>query len=347
MQVLEQHDGRPLGDELLEEGDPRLVEPVAGGERMQVARDVEAEREAEDLAVPEQLADALGRIVLADGQVLLDHLADRPVGDLAIRKAAPRALQRVRRLAREPSPELANEPGLAHSRVAHDRDEVRLLLRDGATVGRLKQVELGLPADEDRFTSPDPAGPHEGDRAPEPAASNAAGLSLRLDLPGLLELERSANGCDRPVADQDLSGLRRLLEPRRNIDGIAGQEGAADPRGPDHDFARVHADADGQAVAEQLLHTPAHREGGVEGALGVVLLRRRSAERGEHRVARELLDRTAGRRNLSLHRVVEAVHQRSDALGILLGGERGRADDVCEEHRDELALLGRLHFARF
>ncbi len=50
VKILEQDDGRLLGDELGEELDPRLVQPLARRERVEVAGDVEAEREPEDLA---------------------------------------------------------------------------------------------------------------------------------------------------------------------------------------------------------------------------------------------------------------------------------------------------------
>src|SRR5205823_9597795 len=67
----------------LEQLDPRLLEPVARGERVQVARDVEPERQAEDLPARELRADALGVVALEDPEVLLEDLAERPVGDPA------------------------------------------------------------------------------------------------------------------------------------------------------------------------------------------------------------------------------------------------------------------------
>src|SRR5439155_1507624 len=55
------------------------------------------------------------------------------------------------------------------------------------------------------------------------------------------------------------------------------------------------------------LSPPLPRERDMERALGVVFVRRRSAERSHHRVTDELLDRAARPLDLSLHRVVEAV----------------------------------------
>ena len=66
------------------------------------------------------------------------------------------------------------------------------------------------------------------------------------------------------------------------------------------------------------LEPPQHRERRVESALGMVLERGRSAERRHDGVARELLDRPAGRLDLGRHRVVEPVEQRPRPFGILL-----------------------------
>ena len=56
MQVLNEHDGRPFGDELLHELDPAGVQAVARRQRVEVATDIEIEREAQNLALPQPLA---------------------------------------------------------------------------------------------------------------------------------------------------------------------------------------------------------------------------------------------------------------------------------------------------
>ena len=48
VEILDQHDHRPLGGELGEERHPGLVQPCARVERMEVGRDLEPEREPED-----------------------------------------------------------------------------------------------------------------------------------------------------------------------------------------------------------------------------------------------------------------------------------------------------------
>ena len=50
VQILDEQHERTLGGELLEEARGLLVQPVAGDQRMEAGGDVQAEREAEDLA---------------------------------------------------------------------------------------------------------------------------------------------------------------------------------------------------------------------------------------------------------------------------------------------------------
>ncbi len=49
----------------------------------------------------------------------------------------------------------------------------------------------------------------------------------------------------------------------------------------------------------------------------------------------------AGSLDLVRHRLVEALETDADSLGILAACERGRADEVCEDDRDELSFLPR------
>ena len=95
----------------------------------------------------------------------------------------------------------------------------------------------------------------------------------------------------------------------------------------------------GKLAAEELVQPSLHRQRGVERTLGVVLLRRRRPEDGHHRVAGELLDRAARELDLLLHRCVEALQPRTHALRVLTVGERGRAREVGEENRRDLALV--------
>ncbi len=72
----------------------------------------------------------------------------------------------------------------------------------------------------------------------------------------------------------------------------------------------------------------------------------RRSEGSHDRVSRELFDRSTRPLNLVGHRLVKAVETSSNALGVLVPGERRRADEVGEENRDELPLLPNAHGAK-
>ena len=80
-------------------------------------------------------------------------------------------------------------------------------------------------------------------------------------------------------------------------------------------------------------------ERGADGALGVVLVRDRHAEVRDDRVADVLLDRAAAALELGAEAGVVELEQREHVLRVELLGERGRADEVDEDERVELALL--------
>ena len=77
---------------------------------------------------------------------------------------------------------------------------------------------------------------------------------------------------------------------------------------------------------------------GADGALGVVLVRLRDAERGHDGVAGELLDDAAVRGDAVRDVLEERVDAPADDLGIARGDELGRADEIDEEHGRELPL---------
>ena len=156
--------------------------------------------------------------------------------------------------------------------------------------------------------------------------------ALDLDRAGVLDLDRA---CGEPAHDRpehDLARLRRLLQARGQVDGLAGGEGR---RGGvvDDDLAGLDADARLEPELAHLLH---HREGGAERALGVVLVRARNAERGHHRVAGELLDRAAVLLDAGRGLIEVLAHAAPDDLGIDSAHEGRRVDQVDEEHRREL-----------
>ena len=78
VQVLDEDDDRALAGEVAQELDPGLLEPVAGRQRVEIAGDVEPEREPEDLAVAESRALGVRVVALEDAEVLAEDLAERP-----------------------------------------------------------------------------------------------------------------------------------------------------------------------------------------------------------------------------------------------------------------------------
>ena len=202
-----------------------------------------------------------------------------------------------------------------------------------ALVGVLEQVELGLAADErrlERLQGPRPAGAVGAERAPRP---HGRGETLHLDRAEVLDLDAAQRQPVRARTEEQLPGLRGLLEPCRERDRLAGGERRIAVL--DDHFARLDAHA---RLELELLDRVEDREPGANGALGVVLVRLWDAEGGHDRVAGKLLDDPAVRD----HAVRDAVEERLDTpphdLRIGARNERGRVDEVDEQDRGKLAF---------
>src|SRR5262249_61546063 len=92
VEILDQNGGRTGPCELLEQRDPGVLEAIAGSKRVQIACDVQPERQPQDLTVAETVQDALRRVPVEDAYLLLEDLAKRPVRNLPVREAPARAL---------------------------------------------------------------------------------------------------------------------------------------------------------------------------------------------------------------------------------------------------------------
>ena len=242
----------------------------------------------------------------------LDHLGERPVGDaLAVGQAA--AGEHGRAL--EPGDELAREPALADAGLAVDREQVRAAVADGALERVLEQLELGVAPDERRRRRPDELlAVADAGRAPDRSGS---ATSAQLARAGGLELDRGrARAGSAPGPTRISSGRRQLLEPRRDVDGLAGREGRLGVVGDD--LAGLDADPRLEAEVPDRVQD---RERGAQRALGVVLVRARDAERGHDGVAGELLDRAAVRLDAARDLLEEARDTPAHDLGIARGDE--------------------------
>jgi hypothetical protein len=256
---------------------------------------------------------------------LVDDLGQRPVGDpLAVGEAASDEDARLRAL-----DELAHEPRLADPGRADDGRELRLALACGTLQRLLEERELMRTADEGRVDRAR-EGAHVGQQLAQAEARH------RLRLP--LEHKRLHRLCShllaheplRGLPEQDLACLRRLLQTRGHVDGIAGDERLARPR---HDLAGVEPDPHLEA---ELLHRLAHPGRGPRCPERVVLVSLRDPEHGHRRVADELLDAAAVALEDRAQLGVVAAHRLAQDLRVTALAERGRADEVAEQNRDRL-----------
>jgi len=227
------------------------------------------------------------RVVVRDPGGNLDHLGEGPVGDaFAVGERAAgkdsRALDAVR--------ELARKAALAHARLAVDGEEMRAAIADDTRKRVVKELELMLAADEagcDRRHSPagllDADQPPHGQRIVEP---------LQLEEAALLGIHDRQRQPPRKRADQDLPGLRDLLEPGRDVHRLACcKRRVGFVR---DDLARLDPDP---CLEAEPVDGVEDRNGGANRALGVVFMRRRNPERCHDGVAGELLDDAAVRRD--------------------------------------------------
>ena len=280
--------------------------------------------------LPELLDRLLRRVVVGDPRRRLHHLRERPVRDALPERRAP---SREDARALEPREELLREPALADPGVAEDRHELRTPVANDTGEDVAEHVELLLAADVRR---------RDADRSPRRAvgADDAPHLDravqpLQRAVAERLDGHAPGRETVRRRADQDLAGLRALLEACGDVERLTGGEGRV-TRLRD-DLAGLDPDPHGQVSLARL----EDGDGCAHGALGVVLVRDRHAEHGHDRVSGELLDRPAVRRDVRRGTVEERGHAAPDDLRVASGDECGGIDEIDEQRRRELALHGR------
>ena len=339
VEILHEDGGETSRRELLEQRDPGILEVVAGREWVQVARDIQPERQPQDLAVAEAGENVLRRIPLQDAELLLEDLPKSPERDLTVRETPARALQRLGLFSRQPLPELTHEAGLAESCIPDDRHQQRPTALPDVPVGGLELLELPLPPDEGRTQAAHPARPLERQGAHELSSGYPLRLAFGLHSPLLGQLEGATDGGDGPLSDQDFAGSCRLLEPGGHVHRVPAHERRARACAPDNHVASVHAYAQSQLALEELPNPALHGERRVQRAFRMILESGGCPEDGHDSIARELLHRPAGASDLVCHRLVETLQAKPDALGIVPGRERGRSDEVGKQHRGQLSFL--------
>ena len=174
------------------------------------------------------------------------------------------------------------------------------------------------------------------------------GLPLRVERLDRLDAHGVPHQAQRRLAEQHVTGARRLLEPCGDVDGVAGHERLAARAVARDDLAGVDADPQSDPRPEALLEILVqgaeprlHLERGTARAQRIVLVRLRDAEDGEDGVADELLHRAAVTFERASHLVEVGEHQAADRLGVEALAHRGRARQVAEDERRELPTLRR------
>ena len=192
--------------------------------------------------IPASFSSAVARVVVDDARGLANRLGERPERDApAVGEAA--AAEDVR-LALDRAGELGHEARLADARVGEQRHEPARAIRPRPPELALEERQLALTSDQGEGEL---AGLPLGPDRHEPVGRHALGLALELEGLDRLDLDRIADEAVRQLPDQDLHLARGLLEPRRDVDRVAGHEVLAGRPG-DH-LAGVHAGPGGEARA--------------------------------------------------------------------------------------------------
>jgi hypothetical protein len=250
------------------------------------------------------------------------------------------------RLARDLGGELSGEPRLADAGLAREQDDLA-----GAGPGLAQAVAqyrtLRRPADEvgEPAARRLEAALRHGD-ALDREGFDRLGEALRCLPAEIGEPEQAADEAAGGAGEDDLPGFRQSLQARREIGGLADhrlllRRALADQIAYD-DKPGGDADADGEPLRSTGLQP---RDGGgyfqpaPHRPLGIVLMRPRIAEIGQHPVAHVFGDK--------------AVIARDDAgTGVLIGADllaqflgvepcrQGRRTDKIAEHHSQLPPLG-------
>ena len=354
MQVLEQHHDRAPSSEPLEEPEEAgadLGDAVAPGLVVRLLPDPEREAETgHDLlglvfgaALGDDLLEPESELVLGGvrrfAHLVQEHLRERAERDVLVERA--RATDEHLGVVGQTGEELLRDAALADPRLAVQRDEVPAVGLARAVERVEQQPQLALAVHE-RDRAPRHAGLEPGDRIGPRGIVEALRLHLH-DRP-VLDLRLR-----EPVArlgDEHAPGLGGLLQPRGEVHGGPVEQPLLGGFAADRDRPRVDPDPDAQGDREpvllpELADAVDEREPGADGPERVVVVGVRDPEDPHHGVAGEVVRAAAERFELVGHDPVVAGKDVAVALGVDASRELGRADEIDEDDRDDLALLGR------
>jgi hypothetical protein len=212
---------------------------------------------------------------------------------------------------------------------------------DAQRVGERR--DLPLATDQRSHGRSPVAGPgREPGLAEESVQLDGSRLSTQDDRPAVVHRETTARGGDRGPVQEDLAGTGQRLHPGGGRDGLAGQPqvAATQPSAGRDDLASGDADAHLHGVAD-VARLP---QGGPDPEAGegrpdrVVIVGPWPAEDREHRIADELLARSAEALDDLGHGGKRGGHPRPDDLGIVLREHPDVVDEIGEQGRDHPAV---------
>jgi hypothetical protein len=289
----------------------------------------------------------VGALPLLDLEPGADHLFDgerRRRGPVRQRAASEHADP----LASEPARELFGEPALPHPCRAEDGRERRAAIAPNDPRKRLEHLQLFVAADQRRL---EPVDVLAGQGALGDGLPHRERLGLALGDDRLMRAVLNGPGGREVGAfpDQHLARGPSGLDPLRRVHRVADDRvliGAADD--PGDDFPRVDPDPHAElhaAVALELMRVRGqvalHLERAPHRALGVVLVRLRSAEHSHYLVADDLVHAAAVQGDELCETLEGAIDDRLHLFGIEPLAHLGEAGQVREEDGDDPAFRAR------
>jgi hypothetical protein len=292
--------------------------------------------------------DLLGRELLEEIEVSPVQLDQRTVRHGATEGRAGRFELQVPASVQAPQ-ELVEQAGFAHARLAGDDDHPSetagglserpgqpLPLHGTADQGRqpafLRHLQSGSPAD----------------LALHGVGALGLALALDLEIAQVLEHEEALTEPLGVPTGHDLSGLRDIEQPRREVHGVAQgrvvhSEIAAN--GAHHDRPSVDADSHAKVpsmgaldIGPEWLELLLNRQRGPQGAPGMIFMGDWRSEQRHHAVPEELINRPLVAMDHGENHLEGAVHDGVDFLGIQALRHRGEPRDVGEHDCHLLAL---------
>ena len=250
------------------------------------------------------------------------------------------------RLVRDLGGELSGEPRLADAGLAREQDDLA-----GAGPGLAQAVAqqgaLRRPADEvgEPAARRLEAAFRHGD-ALDREGLDRLGEALRCLPAEVAQPEQVADQAAGGAGEDDLPGFRQSLQARREVGGLADHRlllrRALADQIADDDKPGGNADADGEPLRStglQARHRRFYLQPRPHRPLGVVLMRPRIAEIGQHPVAHEFGDKAVIARDDAGNGVLIGADLLAQFLGVEPRRQGRRADEIAEHHR-QLPPLG-------